>query len=49
MPRPQPLILIPPSEGKTSGDFEHPLGYRFDPAATTQAGTLTNAVLRQQG
>jgi cytoplasmic iron level regulating protein YaaA (DUF328/UPF0246 family) len=42
------LLTEQPDGPEALGRFEHPLGYRFDPAATTVDGPLTAVVLRQR-
>lgn len=41
------LLTTQPRGVHELGSLVHPLGYRYDPDATTTEGTLTSAVLRQ--
>ncbi len=41
------LLATQPSDVEALRAFEHPLGYRYDPAATCVDDTVTNVVLRQ--
>jgi cytoplasmic iron level regulating protein YaaA (DUF328/UPF0246 family) len=41
------LLTAQPPGPEALTDFEHPLGYRFDPAASTLEGPLAAVVLRQ--
>ena len=42
------ILSDQPAGPEALAAFEHPLGYRFDPAASTTEAGLTAAVLRQR-
>jgi len=43
------LLTEDPAGPEALADFEHPLGYRFDPSASDLSGPVVAVVLREQG